>query len=1018
MAQVCPACGAENPDGFRHCGFCTAPLTASIAGRRRLATLVFCDLVGSTALGERVDPEALQELLALYFGEMRAALERHGGVVEKFIGDAVVGVFGVPAAHEDDALRACRAALEMRARLAVLNPELESRFGLQVEVRIGVNSGEVVGSRETFVAGDAANVAARLEQSAGPGEVLLGEPTYRLVRRAIRVERLEAVEAKGKSVPLVAFRLLELSGERSALEQESRLVGRREELATLERELEQAVSERRCRVITIVGEPGVGKSRLVAELAARSRPRAHVVGGGCLSYGEGITFWAVAQIVRELAGIGEQDSAAEAREKLSPELAQLLGLAEGTTTAEHTYRAIAEFLSSAAGDRPLLVVVEDVHWAEPALLDLLERLPALVGEAPLLVVCVARPELLERRPDGPPALRLEPLGATEIDALLDQLEAPPSVRVRIAQAAGGNPLFAEELVAWVREGGVLDEMPTGLNALLGARLDQLDTESRDALERGAVEGELFHQAAIVELSDEPVRTGVPGELGHLARKDLIRLAAAGLVAGGIAYRFKHILVREAAYQATAKRLRALLHERYADWLEQVVGDRVGEYHEILGYHLEAAYRYGVELGRPKPALAERAGRHLGAAGRQANQSGNVRGAVNLLGRATALLPGESLERLELLLPYAYAIGESGRPDERAAIYEELYDQATARGDRRLAAHASLRRNEDGKALPTRHEFYVRRARYESFIPTFAELHDEAGLAVAKRRLGMVCRGLGQLAEAARWFEEALVHADTADDLPTRRLVTQGLAMILSDGPMPVAEAAARCRELRDGVGDDRVLDAVITRCLSALAAMGGDVELASASWRSADAVLNDLNMLESSSVSRHVAADAREYAGDRDGAVHELQTRWLTFRDIRGGAPDQHALQAAYRLANLYCDDGRWDDAEECIRFHAEIPWQGNYFTTIYYRLCAAARLAAHRGDLGKALGLAAQALEITEQCDLLNRRAFVWTSVAEVRRAAGQPDEADTAVATAIALYEAKGNVAAAEALCASALS
>ena len=424
------------------------------------------------------------------------------------------------------------------------------------------------------------------------------------------------------------------------------------------------------------------------------------------------------------------------------------------------------------------MVVEDVHWAEPALLDLLERLPALVGEEPLLVVCVARPELLERRPDWPPALRLEPLGATEIDALLDQLEAPPSARVRIAQAAGGNPLFAEELVAWLREGGELNEMPTGLSALLGARLDQLDGEARDALERGAVEGELFHQAAIVELSDELARPAVPGELGHLARKDLIRLAAAGLVAGE--WRTGSS-TSSCARPPTGRRRRGsaqLLHERYADWLEQVVGERVGEYHEILGYHLEVAYRYRVELGNPEQALAARAGRHLAAAGRHANRSGDVRGAANLLGRATALLPVESLERLELLLPYHYAVGESGRYDEKAAIIEELYEQATARKDLRLAAHASLRRNEDHKALPTSHDFYARRARIESLVPVFAELHDEVGLAITKRRLGMVCRGLGQLTEGTRWFEEALVHANAGDDLPTRRLVTQGLAMIL------------------------------------------------------------------------------------------------------------------------------------------------------------------------------------------------------------------------------------------------
>ena len=612
---------------------------------------------------------------------------------------------------------------------------------------------------------------------------------------------------------------------------------------------------------------------------------------------------------------------------------------------------------------------------------------------------------------------LEPLGPAEVDALLERLAAPAETRVRLALAAAGNPLYAEELVAWIREGGGVDDLPTSLNALLGARLDRLEGDERAALERGSIEGELFHHSALVELSG---KDAIAKEIAGLTRKDLIRVAAATFAGELVAYRFKHILVRDAAYHATTKKLRAMLHERFADWLEAGAGDRVGEYHEILGYHLEQAYRYRTELGDPNQALAARAARQLAAAGRHANSSGDVRGAANLLGRATALLPAESLERPELLLPYAYAVGESGRPGESEAIADELYAKATARGERRLAAHAALRRNQDGRALTTGNELVARRATIESLIPTFAELHDEVGLAAAKRRLGMVCRGLGQLAEAAGWLEEALVHANAGDDVPTRRIVTQTLAMILCDGPMPVAEASARCRELRDGVGDDRVLDAVITRCLSALAAMAGDVELASASWRSADSVLNDVNMMVSSSVTRLIAADAREFAGDRDGAVRELETRWLAFRDTFSGAPDQHALQAAYSLAHLYCDGGRWADAEECVGFHAEIPWRGNYFTAIDHRLSAMARLEAHRGGLSKApLGggggggggeLAEQAVEITERCDLSNRRALVWLSLAEVRRAAGQPDGAEAAVAAALALYEAKGNVAAAE--------
>jgi class 3 adenylate cyclase/predicted ATPase len=1010
MAQVCPACGAENPDGFRHCGYCAAPLTAPTAGRRRLATLVFCDLVGSTALGERVDPEALQELLALYFGEMRAALERHGGSVEKFIGDAVVGVFGVPVAHEDDALRACRAALEMQTRLAALNPELKRRFGVGLEVRIGVNSGEVVGSRETFVTGDAANVAARLEQAAGPGEVLLGEPTYRLVRRAVRVEPLGAVEAKGKAEPVGAYRLLELSDERPVLAWESRLVGRVEELAGLEREFEQAVLERRSGLVTVVGEAGVGKSRLMGELAERIGSRARVVRGACLSYGEGITFWAVAQVVRELAGVRDEDSVVQAREKLPARLAQLLGLSEGTMTADETSGAIADFLSSAATEKPLLVLVDDVHWAEPALLDLLRKLPALVGEAPLLLVCLARPELLDNNPDWGVTLRLGPLGATEVDALLDQLEAPPSVRVRIAQTAGGNPLFAEELVAWVREGGELEEMPTGLNALLGARLDQLDPEARDALERGAVEGELFHQAAIVELSDENARPAVPGELGRLARKDLIRLAAAGLVAGGVAYRFKHILVREAAYRATAKKLRALLHERYANWLEQLVGERVGEYHEIIGYHFEQAHRYRTELSPPDDharTLAARAGRHLGAAGLHANDRGDVRAGANLLTRATGLLPPENVERLELLLPYAYAISESrGRPgaiSESNVIYDELYLKATALGDRRLAAHARLHRTEFPFTGFVGADPDSARTVYEELIETFEELGDQVGLAQTKRVLGMLCREQNHGAAAVEWMDQALVHANACGDQPTCRSVTQSLANHLTRGPTPVDHATNRCEELLAGNRDDLELEAAITRHLGLLYAMAGRFEDAREYESKAAKVLEQGRIATTSLAYLTVSADTKVLLGDREGAERDIRQKWQgRSEQSPETGPLGPAVSTAGALANFYCDEGRWDDARACLAAYPGYPrgWSGNM---------AEARLKAHRGEYDEALALARSVVEHAEQSDELNGRALMWLGVAEVQESAGRGEDAARSVARAIELYELKGNVAAA---------
>ena len=423
---ICSACGRESPDGFQHCGFCGASLSAPAVERRTLATLVFCDLSGSTAIGERVDAESVTELLRSYFQEMRTVIERHGGIVEKFIGDAVVAAFGVREVHEDDALRACRAALEMQQRMVELNAGHEQRFGSRIAARIGVNTGEVVAGgamgAETFAIGDAVNVAARLEQAAAPGEILLGEPTFRLVRDAVRVEAVEPLSAKGKSQPVEAYRLLEVGdvGSTPSPRLGTPFAGRDDELHLLERELESAVAERRCRLVTILGEPGVGKSRLVAEFLARvGASDARIARGRCLPYGEGITFWAIGEVVRDLAGIRDEHSVAEAHALVSAHLAgaanasvvaakvaQLVGLADGVATAEETAWAIRAFLTSSRGG-PLVVLVEDIHWAEPALLDLLAGLEAAAIDSPVLLVCPARPELLEHRPSWEVAVRLQ-----------------------------------------------------------------------------------------------------------------------------------------------------------------------------------------------------------------------------------------------------------------------------------------------------------------------------------------------------------------------------------------------------------------------------------------------------------------------------------------------------------------------------------------------------------------------------------------------------------------------------------
>ena len=455
--------------------------------------MLFCDLVGSTALGESTDPEALRALLARYFERMKGVVEEHGGSVEKFIGDAVMAVFGVPAVHEDDALRACRAAVQMRAAFP----------GLGIEGRIGVSTGEVVtGTEERLATGDALNVAARLQQAASPGEVLIAEATLALVAEAVEVEPVEPLELKGKSEPLPAYRLL---AARAASERrhETVFVGRERELALLREAWARALAERRCELVTIVADAGLGKSRLAAEALASIE--APVVRGRCLPYGAGITYWPVVEVLKQLDATPSDPAAAAA-------IRSLLGESEAVTSAEEIAWAFRKLLEEQA---PLVLLFDDIQWGEETFLDLVEHVVLLSSGAPLLLVCIARPELLERRPSWPVTVRLEPLSSREADSLIGAA-VPEELRARIAAAAGGNPLFIAEMLAMSQEAGAGVEVPPSLRSLLAARLDQLDAGERRVLERGAVEGEVFHRGAVQALA--PEETQVTPRLAALVRR--------------------------------------------------------------------------------------------------------------------------------------------------------------------------------------------------------------------------------------------------------------------------------------------------------------------------------------------------------------------------------------------------------------------------------------------------------------------------------------------------------------------
>jgi class 3 adenylate cyclase len=640
---VCAACGRESPDDFGFCPGCGAPLAAAPAARevRKVVTVLFCDLTGSTAIGERTDPESLRSLMTRYFETARAVLERHGGTVEKFVGDAVMAVFGIPVANEDDALRATRAAVELR----------EVVHGLGLEARIGVNTGPVVaGDGGTLVTGDAVNVAARLEQAAGPGEVLLGEDTVRLVRDAAAGEPVELV-VKGKAEPVAAFRLasLQTGAEGVARHLERPLVGRARERERLRGDFDDVTSTESCRLFTLIGPAGVGKSRLVADFLEGVDGRAAVARGRALSYGDGITYWPLIELLLQL-GV-EPDEA--------------IGSSPGDTQL-----ATRALLERFAAERPLVLVLDDLHWAEPPLLDLVEHVCDWSRGAPIFLLCIARPELLDIRPGwgggklNATSVLLEPLtddvAAELADRLLDGVEVEPGTRARILETAEGNPLFLEEMAMLAREAGGAVDVPPTIQALLQARLDALGADDRTVIERGAVEGKVFHRGSVTALAPEPLRAAVPDRLLSLVRKELVRPDRAS-IPGDDAFRFRHLLIRDTAYDSLPKAARAELHERFADWLD--VHAALYEQDEILGYHLEQAARYRAELDvdDPRgPVLAERAGRHLAAAGRAAFEREDFHSTRSLLERAIALL-AEGTERQPLYAYLLHALVESGGP---------------------------------------------------------------------------------------------------------------------------------------------------------------------------------------------------------------------------------------------------------------------------------------------------------------------------------------------------------------------
>jgi class 3 adenylate cyclase/tetratricopeptide (TPR) repeat protein len=989
---VCAKCGRENPGGSRFCNACGAPLDPAPAAReqRKIVTVLFCDVTGSTSLGESTDPEALRALLARYFERMKQILESHGGSVEKFIGDAVMAVFGVPQVHEDDALRAVRAAVEMRDAV----PEL----GLQA--RIGVNTGEVVtGTQERLATGDAVNVAARLEQAASPGEILIGSETLRLVRDAVEAEPVEPLELKGKAEPVPAFRLLDVRGEPTR-SQRAPLVGREDEQRLLSDTWGRVLSGRSCQLFTILGAAGVGKSRLAAEFLL-SISGAALARGRCLPYGEGITYWPVVEVLKQLpdASLDEQAEGA---------LRGLLANSTLVTSSEEIAWAFRRKLEAVAAGRPLVCVFDDLQWGEETFLDLVEHVADLSRDSPLLLLCMARPELLDRRPGWAGGklnavnVLLEALAPAETEQLISSLaELDQGLRDRIATAAEGNPLFVEEMVALVQESadGVVTVPPT-IQALLSARLDQLDPTEREVLQRGSVEGRVFHRGAVQALA--PNKQEVIPHLTALVRKELVRPDKAQ-VPGDDAFRFRHLLIRDAAYESLPKATRAELHERFVAWLEEHAADLV-ETDELIGYHLEQACRYRRDLGLLDDvtrSLAQAAARHLGAAGRRAFLRKDAPAAVKLISRAAALLPPDDPERVELVPNVRVMQGMEGN----LAWAESILAEALESGQEQLRARALVQRGllrlfTDSEV--TADELI---ATSEEALAVLSDHGDDLGLARAWRLIEQahyLARRAGPSAEAAA---RALTYARRARDEFEVKENVEWLAVGYALGPTPAPEAARRIKALLEEAGEDRFLEATLCSLRASQAAMSGHAAEAEEAFTQARGVLTERELHRSAYFQIHLAV--AEPALD-NGPVLEQELRASCEALEQLGEKTGYSTVAGL-LARTLCSQGQYEEAEHYTSASEATAGPNDVFSQILWRSTRASVLA-HRKQFDAATGLALEAVAFAEESDFLNAHGDALMDLAEVLRLSGRVGEAADALVRAQTLYERKGNIVMAE--------
>lgn len=950
-----------------------APPTAARPDSRRLVSVL-------AARADVGDPETLHGL----FERCTAVIEQHGGTVERYLGDAIVGFFGLTEAHGDEALRAARAAVELRETTT--------------ELHVGIESGEVflsTGPRGATVAtGATITAAGRLAEGAAEGEILLGEQ----IRRAVGAEA---------SIDPQSGRLLELPVEQPALLRPATtpFVGRGHELDELGRAFARARAERSCRLVTVAGPPGIGKSRLAREFLVSIGDEATVLTGRCLSYGEGTTYRALADIVRALGGDDPRarlDELLDGDEQAVRGILAAIGLAEERSQPEETALALRRLLERLARERPLVVAVEDIHWAQPALLDALDHVVTLAGRAPILLVCLTRPELLESNPTwsapqpNRSVLVLDALAETEAIELAEQLGAH-DVAGRIAQRAEGNPLFVEQLVA-VDEGQATGELPMTIQAVLAARIDGLAAGERMLLQRAAVEGRTFHVGALTGPLAEEDRRTIGARLVALARKGLIGGDQAEFP-GEDAFRFTHALIREATYAGIPKLLRSRLHAAVAEWLEQ----RHDAAHEIVGFHLEQACLLATEVGHAGPRedeLASRAVTRLESASRVALDRGDPASASALLERAVALVVSDDVARGALLPALGASLFEAGRMSEATAVLDEAIATAP---EPQLEARARVELEIVRLETESTHGFDRAAGVADEVMPVLERAGDDQGRSRAWSLRAQIAWNLGHFERADDALRRAAACAERAHDERALFDVYGWRATAAVLGPAPVPEAVERCNAFREVVAASPVTVVWIINPLASLHAMMGDFTRAERLLHEANATLHQLGSLGAS-------------ASHHEALVWLLAGRpELAEAALRVSAEKLASMDDASRLATtnamlaqaLYAQGG-WSEAGALCGVTERTAAADDIVTQVIWR-GVQAKLLARSGDAEKAERLAREAVALVAATDLVNHHGDALVDLAETLHMLDRADESADALRSALQMYEKKGNAASA---------